>query len=73
MASAQLSSHPCGLRVDPFKRNGAMVYASKEEAEYTAPFAFSIAVAASWWAVRLGKAVGCLASRLLAAGSIGWS
>ncbi|CAJ1350926.1 unnamed protein product, partial [Effrenium voratum] len=31
-------------------------YPSKAEAEYTAVLAFSIAVAASWWAARVGKA-----------------
>lgn len=32
------------------------MYPSHEEAEYTAPLAFSIAVAASWWAGRMGIA-----------------
>ncbi|CAJ1337848.1 unnamed protein product, partial [Effrenium voratum] len=32
-----------------------MWYPSKAEAEYTAVLAFSIAVAASWWAARVGK------------------
>ena len=31
-------------------------YPSHEEAEYTAPLAFAIAVAASWWAGRTGRA-----------------
>ena len=32
------------------------VYPSHEEAEYTAVLAFAIAVSASWWAVRVGRA-----------------
>eukprot|EP00435_Cladocopium_sp_Y103_P025354 s2906_g6.t1 len=36
----------------PFTHEGVRVYPSKEEAEYSACLAFSIAVAASWWAVR---------------------
>ena len=32
------------------------MYPSKSEAEYTAPLAFAIAVAASWWAARTGRA-----------------
>ena len=31
-------------------------YPSAEEAEYTAPLAFAIAVSVSWWAARVGKA-----------------
>ena len=37
-------------------KEGAMVYPSSGEAEYTADLAFAIAVALSWWAVRTGKA-----------------
>ena len=37
-------------------RDGAMVYPSSGEAEYTADLAFAIAVALSWWAVRTGRA-----------------
>ena len=40
----------------PYLQNGGAVYPSKEEAEYTAVIAFAIAVAASWWAVRVGRA-----------------
>eukprot|EP00435_Cladocopium_sp_Y103_P054452 s2532_g17.t1 len=40
----------------PFTHDGVRVYPSKEEAEYSACLAFSIAVAASWWAVRTGRA-----------------
>eukprot|EP00435_Cladocopium_sp_Y103_P072343 s416_g40.t1 len=40
----------------PFTHEGVRVYPSKEEAEYSACLAFSIAVAASWWAVRTGRA-----------------
>ena len=36
--------------------DGVRVFPSKEEAEYTAPLAFSVAVAASWWAARTGLA-----------------
>ena len=36
--------------------NGAMVYPSSGEAEYTADLAFAMAVALSWWAVRNGRA-----------------
>ena len=36
--------------------NGKRVFPSKEEAEYTAPLAFSVAIAASWWAARTGLA-----------------
>ncbi|CAE7039628.1 unnamed protein product [Symbiodinium sp. CCMP2592] len=42
---------------DPVLRDGHPVYPSKEEAEYTAPLSFSIAIAASWWAARKGFAV----------------
>ena len=41
---------------DPILIEGRRVYPSHEEAEYTAPLAFAIAVAASWWAVRTGRA-----------------
>lgn len=41
----------------PFEKDGKRVYPSTSEAEYTAPLAFSLAVAASWWAVRTGT--GC--------------
>ncbi len=41
---------------EPSVVNGKRVYPSHEEAEYTAPLAFAIAVAASWWAVRMGRA-----------------
>ena len=41
---------------DPVSINGKRVYPSHEEAEYTAPLAFAIAVAASWWAGRTGRA-----------------
>ena len=41
---------------EPWEEEGRHVYPSKSEAEYTAPLAFSIAVAASWWAVRTGVA-----------------
>ena len=40
----------------PWSQAGKVVYPSKEEAEYTAPFAFRVAVACSWWACRLGFA-----------------
>lgn len=40
----------------PFEVDGAKVFPSKEEAEYTAPLAFSIAVSVSYWAVRTGHA-----------------
>ncbi|CAE7261257.1 unnamed protein product, partial [Symbiodinium necroappetens] len=33
----------------PWESNGQVVYSSKEEAEYTAPFACHVAVACSWW------------------------
>ena len=36
--------------------NGKWIYPSSAEAEYTADLAFSVAVAPSWWAIRLGKA-----------------
>ena len=42
---------------DPWVTSGGTrVYPSHEEAEYTACLSFAIAVAASWWAVRMGKA-----------------
>ena len=41
---------------EPWEEKGARVYPSKMEAEYTAPLAFAIAVAASWWALRTGRA-----------------
>ena len=41
---------------DPHEANGQRVYPSHEEAEYTAPLCFAIAVAASWWACRTNKA-----------------
>ena len=40
----------------PFEVDGARVFPSKEEAEYTAPLAFSIAVSVSYWAVWTGHA-----------------
>eukprot|EP00435_Cladocopium_sp_Y103_P009381 s366_g2.t1 len=40
----------------PFTHEGVRVYPFKEEAGYSACLAFSIAVAASWWAVRTGRA-----------------
>ncbi|CAE7730172.1 unnamed protein product [Symbiodinium sp. CCMP2592] len=40
----------------PWEAQGRVFYPSKEEAEYTAPLAFHIAVACSWWAGRLGLA-----------------
>ena len=41
----------------PYKgKNGAMVYPSSGEAEYTADLAFGMAVALSWWAIRTGRA-----------------
>ena len=42
---------------EPQLVNGQRVYPSKEEAEYTAPLAFCLAVATSWWAARRGLAV----------------
>ena len=42
---------------EPQLVNGQRVYPSKEEAEYTAPVAFCLAVATSWWAARRGLAV----------------
>lgn len=41
---------------DPYEVDGQRYYPSKEEAEYTAALAFALATAASWWAVRMGKA-----------------
>ena len=41
---------------DPWEQKGQRIYPSKEEAEYTAPLCFAIAVACSWWAVRTGRA-----------------
>ena len=40
----------------PYLQDGQAIYPSKEEAEYTAVLAFAIAVAASWWAGRVGRA-----------------
>ena len=40
----------------PYLLNGRYVYPTKEEAEYTAPFVFAVAVSVSWWAVRVGRA-----------------
>ena len=39
------------------ERDGGRFYPSREEAEYTALLCFALAVAASWWAVRTGRAV----------------
>lgn len=41
---------------EPYEENGSRIYPSKLEAEYTAPLAFAMAVSASWWAVRTGRA-----------------
>ena len=41
----------------PWTEHGQRVYPSKEEAEYSAGLAFALAVALSWWAVRVGRAV----------------
>ena len=41
---------------EPQESSDGRWYPSKAEAEYTAVLAFSIAVAASWWAARVGKA-----------------
>ena len=41
---------------DPVVVKGQRCYPSKEEAEYTAPLAFAVAVALSWWAARTGRA-----------------
>ena len=41
---------------EPWSDQGERIYPSKLEAEYTAPLAFAIAVAASWWAARVGRA-----------------
>ncbi len=41
----------------PWELDGRRIYPSKEEAEYTAPLCFAIAVACSWWTVRTGRAV----------------
>ncbi|CAJ1349091.1 unnamed protein product, partial [Effrenium voratum] len=41
----------------PVERATGRFYPSKEEAEYTAPLCFALAVAASWRAVRTGRAV----------------
>ena len=35
---------------------GRVTFVTKREAEYTAELAFAIAVAMSWWAVRVGWA-----------------
>ena len=42
---------------EPVERTTGRFYPSKEEAEYTAPLCFAVAVAASWWAARTGRAV----------------
>lgn len=39
---------------EPRVVRGERIYPSHEEAEYTAPLCFAIAVAASWWACRTG-------------------
>ncbi|CAE7812806.1 unnamed protein product [Symbiodinium sp. CCMP2592] len=41
---------------DPQSVDGRHWFPSQEEAEYTAPLAFAIAVSASWWAARVGRA-----------------
>ena len=41
---------------DPYLVDGKAVFPSKEEAEYTAPLSFAIAVAVSWCACRTSKA-----------------
>ncbi|CAE7815841.1 unnamed protein product [Symbiodinium sp. CCMP2592] len=41
---------------DPQSLDGKHWFPSQEEAEYTAPLAFAIAVSASWWAARVGRA-----------------
>ena len=41
----------------PWTEHGRRVYPSKEEAEYSAGLAFALAVALSWWAARVGRAV----------------
>ncbi|CAE7538614.1 unnamed protein product [Symbiodinium sp. CCMP2592] len=41
---------------DPQSVDGKHWFPSQEEAEYTAPLAFAIAVSASWWAARVGRA-----------------
>ena len=41
----------------PWSVGGTHIYPSKEEAEYSATLALSVAVAVSWWAVRVGRAV----------------
>lgn len=57
----------------PYEQDGKRIYPSTSEAEYTAPLAFSLAVAASWSAVRTGRAqlhvprapaVGCVGRRV---------
>ena len=40
----------------PYTSDGQRVFPSHEEAEYTAPLSFAIAVSTSWWAVRTGRA-----------------
>ena len=40
----------------PYTLDGQRIFPSHEEAEYTAPLAFAIAVSTSWWAVRIGRA-----------------
>eukprot|EP00439_Symbiodinium_sp_Y106_P047878 s3674_g6.t1 len=44
------------VRTMRFDASG-IFYPSREEAEFTAPLAFAIAVSVSWWAARLGHAV----------------
>ncbi|CAE7363164.1 unnamed protein product, partial [Symbiodinium sp. CCMP2592] len=41
---------------DPQSVDGKHWFPSQEEAEFTAPLAFAIAVSASWWAARVGRA-----------------
>ena len=42
---------------DPQQHDGVRWYPSAEEAEYTAPLVFAIAVSVSWWAVQVGKSL----------------
>ena len=62
----------------PYLQEGQTIYPSKEEAEYTAVLAFAIAVAASWWAGRVGRAISCMFhachnSSVSEPASIGWT
>ena len=62
----------------PYLQDGQTIYPSKEEAEYTAVLAFAIAVAASWWAGRVGRAKfcmfhGCRNSNVSEPANIGWT